>query len=64
MASPEEIKFAKNRFELQTMLNECFAPAEECLGLDCTALGASLDSFTQQPLPARIRAVNQQIELF
>ena len=46
MATPEEIKFANNRFALQTMLNECFATAEECLGRDCTALGTSLDSFT------------------
>jgi hypothetical protein len=46
MPSPEEIEFAQNRFALQSRLNDCFATAEEILGIHCDGLSANLDSVT------------------
>lgn len=46
MPSPEEIKFAQNRFALQSQLNECFATVEKALGIHCDGLSANLDSVT------------------
>ena len=46
MPSPEEIKFAKNRFRLQDSLNECMSTAEDCLGAKWTSAGGDLTSVT------------------
>ncbi|MBS0657793.1 MAG: hypothetical protein JSR82_06030 [Verrucomicrobia bacterium] len=46
MATPEEIRFAKNRFHLNDLLVECMFTLEACLGLEWKSIGGDLESYT------------------